>query len=59
MKYITPGFLLIILMAWTYQQLPGVLAKKGAGIWVTRAFLAGLLGLHLVIVHLAWKRRKR
>jgi len=57
MKYVTPAFLLVILIAWSWQQLPGVLAKGGAGIWFTRAFLAGLLVFHLVVVHIAWKRR--
>ncbi len=59
MKYVTPAFLLVILIAWTWQQLPGVLAKGGAGIWFTRLFLAVLLVLHLVLVHIAWKRRER
>jgi len=59
MKYITPGFLVIILVAWSWQQLPGVLTKSGTGIWFTRGFLAALLVLHFIVVHLAWKRRRR
>ncbi len=58
MKYITPGFLLIILIAWSWQQLPSVITKHGTGIWLTRGFLFALFVLHLVIVRMAWKRRR-
>ncbi len=58
MKYVTPTFLIIILFAWGYEQLPGVLAKKDAGVWVTRIFLAVLLLLHVLAVRWAWKRRR-
>ena len=59
MKYVTPLFLIIILIAWSWQQLPGVLAKGDVNIWVTRGFLAGLLLLHLIVVKIAWKRRRK
>lgn len=58
MKYVTPTFLIVILIAWTYEQLPGVLAKGGAGVWATRAFLALLLLAHIIAVKAAWKRRR-
>ncbi len=58
MKYIIPGFLVIILVSWCWQQLPSVLAKSGTGIWITRGFLAALLVFHFVMVRIAWKRRR-
>ena len=58
MKYVTPAFLILILGAWAYQQLPSVLAKGDTGVWVTRGFLAVLLIAHIVAVRIAWKRRR-
>ncbi len=58
MKYVTPVFIAAILIAWTYEQLPGVLAKEDGGIWITRGFLALLLLVHLWLVRVAWKRRR-
>jgi len=58
MKYITPLFLIAILTAWAYKELPGVIRASGPGITVARAFLIVLLVVHLVLVHFAWKRRK-
>jgi len=58
MKYVTPAFLILILAAWSYQQLPSVLAKGDTGVWVTRGFLALLLLAHIVAVRIAWKRRR-
>lgn len=57
MKYVTPTFLVVILIAWTYEQLPGVLAKEDPAVWATRGFLILLLIAFLVAVKLAWKRR--
>lgn len=57
MKYVTPAFLIVILIAWSYEQLPSVLAKSGVGVWITRGFLAALLIGHLAAVKYAWKRR--
>ncbi|MBI5561089.1 MAG: sodium-dependent transporter [Deltaproteobacteria bacterium] len=58
MKYVTPAFLIIILFAWTYEQLPSVIAKGDRGVWATRLFLIFLLLLHIGAVRWAWKRRK-
>jgi len=58
MKYVTPVFLIIILFAWSYEQLPGVLSKGDTAVWITRAFLAALFVVHLLLVRLAWKRRR-
>jgi NSS family neurotransmitter:Na+ symporter len=68
-KYITPLFLGIILMTWTYQNilLPvfrGTLAQTGIegvemgwAIWVTRIFLITLLGVMCLMIHAVWKRK--
>ncbi|OGQ59466.1 MAG: sodium:calcium symporter [Deltaproteobacteria bacterium RIFCSPLOWO2_02_FULL_53_8] len=58
MKYVTPLFLFVILVAWGYDQLPGVLSKSGVGVWLGRAFLLALLGAHIYAVKVAWKRRR-
>lgn len=59
MKYVTPAFLIVILAAWTWEQLPAVLAKGDAGVWAARIFLALLLVAHIIAVRIAWKRRRR
>ena len=56
-KYVTPFFLIIILLAWGYQQLPSVLSKGDTGIWITRVFLFLLLLAHFIAVRRAWKKR--
>lgn len=58
MKYITPAFLIIILAAWSYEQLPAVLARGDGAVWGTRLFLFGLLLLSVIAVRAAWKRRR-
>lgn len=59
MKYVTPAFLIVILVAWTYEQLPSVLSKTEAGVWITRGFLALLLLAHVIAVRAAWKKRRQ
>jgi len=58
MKYVTPLFLFVILVAWSYDQLPGILSKSDSGVWVARAFLLALLGAHVWAVRVAWRRRR-
>lgn len=59
MKYVTPAFLIIILVAWGYEQLPAVLARGDAGVWATRVFLGLLLLAHVLAVRAVWKKRRR
>ncbi len=59
MKYVTPTFLFIILIAWCYEQLPTVLSKGDTGVWAARVFLAVLFIVHLLLVRVAWKRKGR
>ena len=68
-KYITPLFLGIILMTWTYQNiilpvLTGTLTQTGIegvepgwAIWVTRAFLAAVLAGMCLMIYAVWKRK--
>jgi hypothetical protein len=58
MKYITPAFLIVILLAWGYEQLPAVIGKGDTGVWFTRGFLLVFLFLHVAAVRWAWKRRR-
>jgi len=57
-KYITPLFILMILIGWGWQELPGKFASKDAGVWAARVYLIALLALHVVLVEVAWKRRR-
>lgn len=59
MKYVTPVFLIVILFAWTYEQLPSVVGKAGVGVWAARGFLAVLLAAHFLAVRKAWRRNRR
>lgn len=59
MKYVTPLFLCLILIAWCYEQLPSVLSNTDTGVWAARVFLAVLLIAHFIIVRAAWRRRRR
>jgi len=58
MKYITPLFLIVILGTWTYKELPNTIKAGGPGVNIARAFMIVLLILHLVLVRIAWKRRR-
>ncbi|MBI5970356.1 MAG: sodium-dependent transporter [Deltaproteobacteria bacterium] len=59
MKYVTPAILIVILAAWSYEQLPAVLAKTDLGVWAARIFLALVLLVHVIAVRAAWKKRRR
>jgi NSS family neurotransmitter:Na+ symporter len=68
-KYITPLFLGIILMTWTYQNIllpvfTGTLTQTGIegvemgwAIWVTRAFLIAVLVGMCLMIYAVWKRK--
>ncbi len=59
MKYVTPTFLVVIIVAWSYNQLPDILSKSDSGIWIARLFLVTLLIVHIVAVRVAWTRRRK
>jgi SNF family Na+-dependent transporter len=63
-KYITPSFLLILLAVWTYQQfiptifLEGVSEENKPFIWGVRIMLLAILLALLILVKIAWNKRK-
>ncbi|MBI5238289.1 MAG: sodium-dependent transporter [Deltaproteobacteria bacterium] len=57
-KYVTPGFIAAILIAWAYEQLPSVLAKGDWPTWAARAFLFLLLAFNVYAIRKVWKKRR-
>ncbi len=61
-KYVTPLYLLFILVFWTVKEaiptfnLVGVDPEKVPYIWGARAFMAAIFIALLVMVHIAWRR---
>ncbi|PLX27272.1 MAG: hypothetical protein C0600_10415, partial [Ignavibacteria bacterium] len=70
-KYVTPLYLLIIMGVWFYQDAWDILMlnKTPTGgpvndadvpyIWGARALMVGLFVLLSLLVHFAWKRKKK
>lgn len=64
MKYITPVYLLVILIVWTYQDAVGKLLMKGVPaerrpyLWGARALFAAIILVVCLMVHRAWKRKE-
>jgi SNF family Na+-dependent transporter len=63
MKYVTPVFLFVILVAWCYEKFKDASLEAslsaGPGVWAARVFLIVLFIIHLLLVRFAWKRRAR
>ncbi|NPA52646.1 MAG: sodium:calcium symporter [Aquificae bacterium] len=59
LKYVSPLFLLVILVSWVVESLPSALAKTGISIWVARGFIIFVIVLGVVLVKIAWSRRGR
>ncbi|MGH8056175.1 MAG: hypothetical protein ACREOH_02895 [Candidatus Entotheonellia bacterium] len=63
LKYVTPLYLLVLFLAWSIQESPGVLSMAGVSPqdvpwrWGVRLLLVGLLGMACGAVRYAWKRR--
>jgi SNF family Na+-dependent transporter len=64
-KFVTPAYLLILLGVWTYQQFIATILMKGVAdadkpyVWGARALVFGLLGVVLVLIAIAWRRRAK
>lgn len=64
LKYITPVYMLIVLGAWTYQEAIAKFLMKGEEkvrhpyLWGARAMFLGLILVTVLMVFLAWRRRK-
>ena len=64
MKYVTPVYMLVVLGAWTYQEAIAKFLMKGEEksrhpyLWGARAMFVGLILLTVLMVWLAWKKKK-
>lgn len=64
LKYVTPVYMLVVLGAWTYQEAIAKFLMKGeeAGrrpyLWGARAMFVGLILLTVLMVWLAWRKKK-
>ena len=65
LKYITPVYMLVVLGAWTYQEAIGKFLMKGEEksrhpyLWGARAMFVGLILLTVLMVWLAWRKKKQ
>ncbi len=64
LKYVTPVYMLVVLGAWTYQEaiakflMKGEEASRHPYLWGARAMFVGLILLTVLMVWLAWRKRK-
>jgi neurotransmitter:Na+ symporter, NSS family len=64
LKYVTPLYLLLLLVVWSYQQFWPTLAMKGVAaadrpyVWGARGLVFGLLILTMALVAAVWRRRR-
>jgi len=64
LKYVTPIYMLVVLGAWTYQEAIGKFLMKGEEqsrhpyLWGARAMFIGLILLTVLMVWLAWRKKK-
>jgi SNF family Na+-dependent transporter len=64
LKYITPVYMLVVLGGWAYQEAIAKLLMKGEPVshrpylWGARAMFLGLILLTILMVWLAWRKRK-
>jgi NSS family neurotransmitter:Na+ symporter len=65
LKYVTPVYMLVVLGAWTYQEAIAKFLMKGeeAGrhpyLWGARAMFIGLILITVLMVWLAWRKKKK
>ncbi len=63
MKWVTPVFLTVLLVWWGWTEavpklmMEGVAAEQIGPRWLSRAFIAGLLFIGIVLIRRAWQRR--
>jgi SNF family Na+-dependent transporter len=64
LKYVTPIYMLVILGVWTYQDAIGKFLMRGEEasrlpyLWAARLLILGLAVLTLVLIGVAWRRRR-
>ena len=65
LKYVTPVYMLVVLGAWTYQEAIAKFLMKGEAknthpyLWGARAMFVGLILLTILMVWLAWRKKKK
>jgi SNF family Na+-dependent transporter len=63
-KYITPAYIIVMLVVWTYQDAIGKFMMKGVDevqhpyLWGARILFLALIGVTLLMVRLAWKKKR-
>ena len=63
-KYITPVYMLALLGVWIYQDAIGKFLMKGEEdvrhpyLWGARALMLALIVLTVILVRIAWKKKK-
>jgi NSS family neurotransmitter:Na+ symporter len=64
LKYVTPVYMLVVLGAWTYQEaiskflMKGEAADRHPYLWGARGMFLGLILMTILMVWLAWRKRK-
>lgn len=58
MRYVTPAFLFILLVAWSVESIPKVLAERDMTVWITRFYMVGLFLFLTLLVFVSEKRSK-
>jgi SNF family Na+-dependent transporter len=64
LKYVTPVYMLVVLGAWTYQEAIAKFLMKGEEksrhpyLWGVRAMFVCLILLTVLMVWLAWRKKK-
>jgi hypothetical protein len=64
LKYVTPVYMLVVLGGWAYQEAIGELLMKGKDashrpyLWGARAMFIGLILVTILMVWLAWHKKK-
>ena len=58
LAYITPVFLIFILIWWSITELPNKLVPQNINGWIARGFIVFVFLLGVVLVNIAWRRKK-
>jgi len=58
LAYVSPFFLVFILLWWTVDMLPAKIGADNINQWLARIFILAVFILGIVLVNMAWKRKK-
>jgi len=59
MRYVTPLFLLVLLLVWAGEYIPKIVAETHWTVWVTRFYLIALFLFLTLLVFISEKRKSR